>query len=83
MGAAGGPRATEPKPSRPVVPYKPAVHLGIAVKVHIEDLVDAIRVDSDAPPCVVEAIRDMTAALRLDGNLVQQTSLASDDPLSL
>lgn len=45
--------------------------------------VEAVAEFAGAPPYVVEAIRGMTAAPGPDGNLVQQSSLVSDDPLFL
>lgn len=54
--------------------------LGVA---SIGDLVEAVRVDPDAPPHVVDAVRGVSVALGLDTTLVEQSSLASDEPLFL
>lgn len=57
--------------------------LGVAVKAHIPDLIEAIRVDPEAAPYVIQAIRGVTVAMGLDKALVGQSSLASDEPLFL
>jgi hypothetical protein len=68
------------QPGTQIVEPKP---MGLAVAADLGELVEAVRVDPDAPSYLLDAVRGVTSALGLDAGLVSQSSLASDEPLFL